>query len=49
MIAIDPQGLALVDLLAIARQDTPADFTAQARQRIDAGHRLLMKARPSMA
>ncbi|MGH8450047.1 aromatic amino acid lyase, partial [Pseudomonas sp.] len=43
MIAIDPQGLALVDLLAIARQDTPADFTAQARQRIDAGHRLLMK------
>lgn len=43
MIAIGPQGLALVDLLAIARQDTPADFTVQARQRIDAGHRLLMK------
>ena len=31
------------NLLAIARQDAPADFTAQARQRIDEGHRLLLK------
>lgn len=43
MIHIDPQGLTLDDLLAIARQDAPANFTAQARQRIDAGHRLLLK------
>lgn len=43
MIHFDPQGLALADLLAIARQDAPADFTVQARQRIDAGHRLLLE------
>lgn len=43
MIHIDPEGLALADLLSIARQDLPADFTPQARQRIDAGHRLLLK------
>ena len=43
MIHFDPQGLTLDDLLAIARQDAPANFTAQARQRIDAGHRLLLK------
>ena len=42
MIDFDPEGLALADLLAIARQDAPADFTAQARQRIDEGHRLLL-------
>ncbi|WP_404484521.1 aromatic amino acid lyase [Pseudomonas sp. HT11] len=43
MISFDPQGLALADLLAIARHDTPAQFSAQARQRIDEGHRLLLK------
>ncbi|UOP11840.1 aromatic amino acid lyase [Pseudomonas palleroniana] len=43
MIHLDPQGLALADLLAIAREDAAADFTAQARQRIDEGHRLLVK------
>lgn len=43
MIHFDPQGLTLADLLAIARHDTPADFTAHARQRIDEGHRLLLK------
>ena len=43
MILIDPQGLTLADLLAIARHDTPADFTAQARQRINEGHQLLLK------
>ncbi|WP_438867943.1 aromatic amino acid lyase [Pseudomonas sp. L1(2025)] len=43
MIHFDPQGLTLDDLLAIAGQDAPANFTAQARQRIDAGHRLLLK------
>lgn len=43
MIHFDPQGLTLADLLAIARQDAPADFTVQARQRIDAGHRLLLE------
>lgn len=43
MILIDPQGLTLADLLAIARHDRPADFTAQARQRIDEGHQLLLK------
>ncbi|WDU63366.1 aromatic amino acid lyase [Pseudomonas poae] len=43
MIHFDPQGLSLADLLAIARQDSPADFTTQARQRIDEGHRLLVK------
>ena len=43
MILIDPQGLTLADLLAIARHDTPADFTAQARQRINEGHQMLLK------
>ncbi|OPA99056.1 phenylalanine ammonia-lyase [Pseudomonas fluorescens] len=43
MIHLDPEGLKLADLLAIARRDTPADFTAQARQRIDDGHQLLLK------
>ncbi|TSD75481.1 histidine ammonia-lyase [Pseudomonas sp. KBS0710] len=43
MIHFDPQGLTLDDLLAIARQDSPANFSAQARQRIDEGHRLLLK------
>lgn len=43
MIHFDPQGLTLADLLAIARHDTRADFTAHARQRIDEGHRLLLK------
>ncbi|QOQ75721.1 histidine ammonia-lyase [Pseudomonas poae] len=43
MILIDPQGLTLADLLAIARHDTPANFTAQARQRINEGHQLLLK------
>ncbi|WP_395610861.1 aromatic amino acid lyase [Pseudomonas sp. B22129] len=43
MIELDPQGLTLAGLLAIARQDSPAEFTAQARQRIDDGHRLLLK------
>lgn len=43
MISFDPQGLALADLFAIARHDTPAQFSAQARQRIDEGHRLLLK------
>ncbi|NWC89611.1 histidine ammonia-lyase [Pseudomonas reactans] len=43
MIHFDPQGLALTDLLAIARQDVPADFSAQARQRIEEGHQLLVK------
>jgi histidine ammonia-lyase len=43
MIHLDPKGLTLADLLAIARQEAPADFTAQARQHIDAGHRLLLK------
>ena len=42
MIHLDPQGLTLADLLAIAQQDAPADFTAQARQRIDEGHHLLL-------
>ena len=43
MIHFDPQGLALADLLAIARQDVPADFSVKARQRIDEGHQLLVK------
>lgn len=43
MIHFDPQGLTLDDLLTIARQDGPANFSAQARQRIDEGHRLLLK------
>ncbi len=43
MIHFDPQGLSLDDLLAISRYDRPADFTAQARQRIDEGHQLLLK------
>ena len=43
MIHLDPEGLTLDDLLAIVRQEVPANFTAQARQRIDAGHRLLLK------
>jgi histidine ammonia-lyase len=43
VILIDPQGLTLADLLAIARHDTPANFTAQARQRINEGHQLLLK------
>lgn len=43
MIHFDPQGLVLADLLAIARQDIPADFSQSARQRIDEGHRLLVK------
>ncbi|MGY2684283.1 aromatic amino acid lyase [Pseudomonas tolaasii] len=42
MIHLDPQGLTLADLLAIAQQDAPADFTAQARQRFDEGHHLLL-------
>ncbi|QHD08688.1 aromatic amino acid lyase [Pseudomonas sp. R76] len=43
MILIDPQGLTLEDLLAIAQHDRPANFTAQARQRINEGHQLLLK------
>ncbi|MGY2376674.1 aromatic amino acid lyase [Pseudomonas sp. SDO524_S393] len=43
MIHLDPQGLALADLLAIAREDVAADFTAQARRRIEDGHRLLVQ------
>lgn len=43
MIHLDPKGLTLDDLLAIARQEVPANFSAQARQRIDEGHRLLLK------
>lgn len=43
MIELDPQGLALADLLAIARQDAPADFSVGARQRIEEGHALLLK------
>ncbi|PJK36859.1 phenylalanine ammonia-lyase [Pseudomonas sp. S10E 269] len=43
MIHFDPEGLSLADLLAIARQDVPADFSAQARQRIEEGHQLLVK------
>lgn len=43
MIHLDPQGLLLADLLAIARQDAPADFTPDARQRIEEGHALLVK------
>ncbi|NVZ48699.1 histidine ammonia-lyase [Pseudomonas sp. B6002] len=43
MIELDPQGLALADLLTIARQDAPADFSAGARQRIEEGHALLLK------
>ncbi|QJI30540.1 histidine ammonia-lyase [Pseudomonas sp. ADAK18] len=39
---LDPQGLALVDLLAIAEQDAPAAFSLHARQRIEEGHRLLL-------
>lgn len=43
MIHLDSNGLTLADLLAIARQDAPTDFTPQARQRIDEGHQLLLK------
>ena len=43
MIHFDPQGLALADLLAIARQDVSVDFSVKARQRIDEGHQLLVK------
>ncbi|MFC6297470.1 phenylalanine ammonia-lyase [Pseudomonas sp. CCM 7893] len=39
---LDPQGLALVDLLAIAEQDAPVAFSLYARQRIEEGHRLLL-------
>ncbi|KAF1010471.1 MAG: Histidine ammonia-lyase [Pseudomonas fluorescens] len=43
MIRLDPAGLALDDLLAIARHDQPADFSEAARERIEAGHRLLVQ------
>nr|WP_256347152.1 aromatic amino acid lyase [Pseudomonas sp. D2002] len=33
----------MADLLAIARHDRPANFTSQARQRINEGHQLLLK------
>ena len=43
MIQLDPQGLTLADLLAVVRQDVPADFSPEARQRIEDGHALLLK------
>jgi len=43
MIHFDPAGLAIEDLLSIARQDAPADFSEAARQRIDEGHQLLQR------
>ena len=43
MILFDPQGLTLAALLAIARQDAPAGFSVQARERIEEGHGLLVK------
>ncbi|WP_455927606.1 aromatic amino acid lyase [Pseudomonas capeferrum] len=43
MIHFDPAGLAIEDLLSIARQDAPADFSEAARQRIDEGHQLLLR------
>lgn len=43
MIRFDPDGLAIEDLLLIARQDAPADFSGAARQRIDEGHQLLLR------
>ncbi|KAA0943880.1 MULTISPECIES: aromatic amino acid lyase [unclassified Pseudomonas] len=43
MIHVDPSGLALADLLDIALRDTPAALSHEARQRIDAGHQLLLK------
>ncbi|MGH8412617.1 MAG: aromatic amino acid lyase, partial [Pseudomonas sp.] len=43
MIHFDPAGLTIEDLLSIARQDAPADFSDAARQRIDEGHRLLLR------
>ncbi|MGY2293184.1 aromatic amino acid lyase [Pseudomonas sp. SDO528_S397] len=42
MIELVPAGLALDDLLAIARQDAPADFSAGARRCIEEGHQLLL-------
>ncbi|NWE76238.1 aromatic amino acid lyase [Pseudomonas yamanorum] len=43
MIHFDPAGLTIEDLLSIARQDAPADFSEAARQRIDEGHQLLLR------
>lgn len=43
MIHFDTNGLAIEDLLSIARQDAPADFSSAARQRIDEGHQLLQR------
>ncbi|MBV6664900.1 aromatic amino acid lyase [Pseudomonas yamanorum] len=43
MIHFDPDGLAIEDLLLIARQDAPAEFSSAARQRIDEGHQLLLR------
>ncbi|SDU38526.1 HAL/PAL/TAL family ammonia-lyase [Pseudomonas yamanorum] len=43
MIHFDPDGLAIEDLLLIARQDAPAEFSGAARQRIDEGHQLLLR------
>ncbi|KAF1030056.1 MAG: Histidine ammonia-lyase [Pseudomonas sp.] len=43
MIRLDPAGLGIEDLLAIARQEQPAGFSVAARQRIEAGHQLLLK------
>lgn len=41
MIGLGPEGLALADLLRVAREGAALHFTPSARQRIDAGHRLL--------
>ncbi|QQX57431.1 HAL/PAL/TAL family ammonia-lyase [Pseudomonas chlororaphis] len=41
MIGLGPQGLALADLLRVAREDAALQFTPAARQRIAAGHGLL--------
>ncbi|MDR0190940.1 aromatic amino acid lyase [Pseudomonas yamanorum] len=43
MIHFDPDGLAIEDLLLIAWQDAPAEFSSAARQRIDEGHQLLLR------
>jgi histidine ammonia-lyase len=42
MIDVDPRGLALEDVLEIARHDAPAAFSAEAHRRIDEGHQLLL-------
>ncbi|OLF52697.1 histidine ammonia-lyase [Pseudomonas chlororaphis] len=41
MIGLGPEGLALADLLRVAREDAALQFTPAARQRIAAGHGLL--------